>query len=270
MTLFDQGEQSPPAAPPGPLVRVRAVVAYDGSGFAGFAAQPPGVRTVAGALSSAMGKVLGHPVELTCAGRTDAGVHAWGQVVSFDASAERFDPVKLQRSVNKLLAPAVVVRSIGAAGDPEFNARFSAVTRRYRYTVLNDLVADPFLAGTAWWVQQPLDVRLLRLACDPIIGEHDFSSFCRRPDADASLVRKVHDARWDVEDGGRVLRFWIEANAFCQQMVRSITGTIVDCGLGKRQPGDITAILRAKDRSAAGTVAPPNGLCLWAVEYLPH
>jgi tRNA pseudouridine38-40 synthase len=248
------------------------VVAYDGSGFAGFAAQPPGVRTVAGSLSSAIGKVLGHRVELTCAGRTDAGVHAWGQVVSFDASADRFDPVKLQRSVNKLLGPAIVVRSIGAAADPEFNARFSALTRRYRYTVLNDPVADPFLAGTAWWVPQPLDVRLLRLACDPLIGEHDFSSFCRRPDrlsdgGAASLVRRVHDARWEVDDGGRILRFWIEANAFCQQMVRSIAGTIVDCGLGKRHPGDIAAILRAQDRSAAGTVAPPHGLCLWEVEY---
>jgi tRNA pseudouridine38-40 synthase len=269
VTLFDSAATAPKAAaPPGPLVRVKAVVAYDGSGFAGFAAQPPGVRTVAGALSSATAKVLGHPVELTCAGRTDAGVHAWGQVVSFDASVERFDPVKLQRSVNKLLAPAIVLRSVAPAEDVDFNARFSAVTRRYRYTILNDPVADPFLAGTAWWVPQALDVRLLRLACDPLIGEHDFASFCRRPDReDASLVRRVLDARWDVEDGGRVLRFWIEANAFCHQMVRAITGTIVECGLGKRHPGDITTILRALDRSAAGTVAPPHGLCLWEVTY---
>jgi tRNA pseudouridine38-40 synthase len=118
-------------------------------------------------------------------------------------------------------------------------------------------------------VPQPLDVRLLRLACDPLIGEHDFASFCRRPKAnpEASLVRCVSDARWDVEEGGRVLRFWIEANAFCHQMVRSITGTLVDCGLGKRHPGDVASILRAADRAKAGPVAPPHGLTLWEVAY---
>jgi tRNA pseudouridine38-40 synthase len=253
-------------------VRVRATVAYDGTGFAGFAAQPPGVRTVAGALGSAFGKVLGGHVDITCAGRTDAGVHAWGQVISFDAPADRFDPVRLQRSANKLLAPSVVVRSVEACSDETFDARFSALSRRYRYTVLSDPVPDPFLATTAWWVAQPLDLRLLRLACDPLLGEHDFSSFCRRPkvaeDEDpVSLVRRVIDARWDVEDGGRVLRFWIEANAFCHQMVRSVVGTVVDCGLGKRHPGEVASILRAKDRSFAGPVAPPHGLTLWSVQY---
>ena len=269
MTLFDTEQPPEPAAPSGPLVRVRATVAYDGSGFAGFAAQPPGVRTVAGTLSSALSRVLGGAsVDLTCAGRTDAGVHAWGQVVSFDAPAERFDAARVQRAVNKLLAPAVVVREIGVANDAAFDARFSAQARRYRYTVLNDPVPDPFLAATAWWVPQPLDIPLLRLACDPLIGEHDFSSFCRRPDDPAAtLVRRVLDARWEVEDDGRVLRFWIEANAFCHQMVRAITGTLVDCGLGKRHPGELAGILRAHDRAAAGPVAPPHGLCLWAVRY---
>jgi len=266
VTLFDEDEQSTPAAPAGPLVRVRATVAYDGTGFAGFAAQPPGVRTVAGSLSSAIAKIVGHPVALTCAGRTDAGVHAWGQVVSFDVAEERFDAARLQRSVNKLLSPTVVLRAVELA-PPSFDARFSAESRLYRYTVLNDPVADPFVATTAWWVPQPLDLRLLRLACDPLIGEHDFSSFCRRPDDEALLTRKVLEARWEVEDGGRILRFWIEANAFCHQMVRSITGTVVECGLGKRRPGDIITILEARDRAAAGAVSPPHGLCLWEVRY---
>lgn len=271
MTLFDEegSVQATSAAPEGPLVRVRAVVAYDGSSFAGFAAQPGGVRTVAGALCSAIGRVLRHPVQLTCAGRTDAGVHAWGQVVSFDAEAERFDALRLQRSVNKMLAPAVVLRSVEEASDPAFDARFSALARRYRYTLLNDPVPDPFLAATAWHVPEPLDLRLLRLGCDPLVGDHDFTSFCRRPksDAEVSLVRRVREARWEAEDGGRVLRFWIEANAFCQQMVRSIVGTLVDCGLGRRHPGELSGILRARDRSAAGAVAPPHGLCLWHVAY---
>ena len=106
----------------------------------------------------------------------------------------------------------------------------------------------------------------MRLACDPLIGEHDFSSFCRRPNADASLTRRVVDARWNPCDDGR-LEFWIEANAYCHQMVRSIVGTLTEVGLGKKRAGDVTAILQAADRSVAGQMAPPHGLCLWEVRY---
>ncbi|MEY2462377.1 MAG: tRNA pseudouridine38-40 synthase [Acidimicrobiaceae bacterium] len=268
MTLFEP-ELGTPAAPSGPLVRVRAKVAYDGTGYAGFAPQPR-QKTVGGTLAGALEKALHHPVELTCAGRTDAGVHAWGQVVSFDAAADGFDPKRLQRSVNKMLAPSIAVRSLEAAA-PGFDARFSAVSRRYRYTVLDAAVADPFLASTAWWVDKPLDLRAMRLACDPLLGEHDFASFCRVPKdkPDASLVRRVLDARWEVDehDDGQLLRFWIEANAFCHQMVRSIVGTLVEVGLGKTRAGELTSILRAGDRAAAGKVAPPHGLCLWEVTY---
>jgi tRNA pseudouridine38-40 synthase len=270
LTLFPLDE---PAAPSGPLVRVRATVAYDGSGFSGFAVQPGGRKTVAGALSEAIGKVLGHPVELTGAGRTDAGVHAWGQVVSFDADPERLDVARLQRSVTKQLAPAIVLRSVEVAPDG-FDARFSARARRYRYTILNAAAPDPFLATTAWWVDPPLDVAAMRLACDPLIGEHDFAAFCRKPkvgegEAERSLVRTVRDARWEVagHDDGQVLRFWIEANAFCHQMVRSVVGTLVEVGLGKKRAGDLTGILRDRTRAGAGVVAPPQGLCLMAVDY---
>ena len=247
-------------------VRVRLVVAYDGAGFHGFAGQP-GVPTVGGTLAATIERVLGHPVELTCAGRTDAGVHGWGQVVSFDTTAPRFDPAKLQAAVNGLCGPAIVVRSAEEA-PAGFDARFDASSRRYRYTVLNRPVPDPFLATTAWHIARALDVDRLRLACDPLIGEHDFAAFCRRPkgEPDASLVRRVLDARWESEPDG-VLRFWIEATAFCHQMVRSIVGTMVDVGLGKRTAADIAAALRAKDRAAAGPVAPAHGLVLWEVRY---
>ena len=238
-------------------------LAYNGSGFRGFAVQRE-VKTVGGELGRAAAKVLGHPIELTCAGRTDAGVHAWGQVVSFDAR-EDADLAGLQRSLNKMLAPAIVVRDVAAAL-PDFDARHSARARRYRYTVLNRPVPDPFLAPTAWHVEQPLDLRAMELACDPIIGEHDFSSFCRRPDGDASMVRRVHDACWHVVDDG-VLRFDIEASSFCQQMVRSLVGTLVAIGSGRKKAGDMAFILRSKDRSVAGEPAPPHGLCLWEVVY---
>ena len=168
-----------PAAPEGPLVRVRMTVAYDGSGFHGFAPQP-GVVTVGGTLRDALERVLQARVELTCAGRTDTGVHAWGQVVSFDAPADRFDPLVLGRSINRLCGPAIVVRDVGRAPE-DFDARHSATGRTYRYTIVNRPVPDPFLAHLAWHVDEPLDLDLLRLGCDPLVGEHDFSAFCRRP-----------------------------------------------------------------------------------------
>jgi len=260
MSLFDAA-----------TVRVRLLVAYDGSGFHGFARNRD-VPTVAGALTDAIERVLGAEVVLTAAGRTDTGVHAWGQVVSFDAPADGLDLARLQRSVNGLCGPAIAVRAAEVAA-PDFDARFSAIWRRYRYTILNEPVADPFLAGTAWSIPAPLDLRALRLACDPLIGEHDFSSFCRRPKlpdeaAPATLVRRVLSARWDeVGADRRLLRFEITANAFCHQMVRSLAGTLVEVGSGKRSAGSIMATLRARDRATAGQLAPPHGLCLWEVGY---
>jgi tRNA pseudouridine38-40 synthase len=268
MTLFEPSEV--PAALHGPLVRVRMTVAYDGSGFHGFAPNP-GVRTVGGTLGEAIRKVTRSPVELTCAGRTDTGVHAWGQVVSFDLPADRLDPGALARSLNRLLSPAIVVRDVGPAPD-DFDARRSAVARTYRYTIVNRPVPDPFLARVAWHVAEPLEVELLLLGCDPLVGEHDFSAFCRKPrqrggaGADASLVRHVRRAGWtDMGDG--VLRFEIEANAFCHQMIRSVVGTLVDVGLGRKHAGDLLGILAGRDRSRASTLAPPEGLCLWSVSY---
>lgn len=249
-------------------MRVRMLVAYDGSGFRGFAEQP-GQQTVGGTLRAAIERVVRHPVELTCAGRTDRGVHAWGQVVSLDVAADT-DLDALHRSLLKLCGPEVVVRSVEPAS-PDFDARFSAMARTYRYTVLNRAVPDPFLARTAWHVPAPLELELLDLACDPFLGEHDFSAFCRRPKVaakaePASLVRRVLRARWtDLGEG--VLRFEIQATAFCHQMVRSIVGTIVAAGHAQVRAGDIRGILRSGERAHAAPIAPPVGLCLWHVDY---
>jgi tRNA pseudouridine38-40 synthase len=249
-------------------VRVKLTVAYHGAGFSGFAPNA-GVTTVGGVLASALGRVLGHPVGLTCAGRTDAGVHAWGQVVSFDTSS-KVDLVAVQRSLNRQCAPHIVVREAEVVPE-EFDARRSASARRYRYTIVNRPVPDPFLAGTAWWVEARLDLAAMRLACDPLIGEHDFAAFCRRPKptpgfGPPSLVRRVLDARWH-ELGVGVLRFDIEASSFCHQMVRSLVGTLVEAGTGRRRAGEMRAIVASGDRSRAGQLAPPHGLCLWEVAY---
>lgn len=251
--------------------RVRMLVAYDGAPFRGFADQP-GVPTVAGALSEAIARVVGHPVDLVCAGRTDAGVHAWGQVITFDADAQAVTDsglVRVVASVNKLCAPSVVVRSAGRVAE-DFDARFSAVGRTYRYTVLQTPVGDPFRGHLVWHVPELLDLRAMRLACDPLIGEHDFTSFCRaaqRPDGTpASLVRRIHEATW-VDCGDGTVQFRVRASAFCHQMVRSLVGTLVEVGRGRRRAGDMMGILRARDRHAAGQLAPPQGLCLWEVHY---
>jgi tRNA pseudouridine38-40 synthase len=251
--------------------RVRLVVAYDGAPFHGFAPNT-GVRTVIGDLAVAVETVVRHPVKLTGAGRTDAGVHAWGQVVSGDLPAGT-DLGDLVRRLNKLCAPAIAVRDADWVDDG-FDARFSARWRQYRYEVWNAPVPNPLLAGRAWFVPQPLSLWAMQAACDPLIGEHDFTSFCRRPKVDPdepepSMVRRVLAARWSADDwNGALLRFEIRANAFCHQMVRSIVGTLVDVGLGKASPGDVRGILVARDREAAGQVAPPHGLTLWEVGYV--
>ncbi len=272
MTLFDDSVRTAPTAdvPAEAVDRVRLLVAYDGSAFHGYAANR-GVTTVAGTLQQALEMIVGARVELTGAGRTDRGVHAWGQVVSFDLPAGVIEMDALRQALNKVCGDAIVVRDASLA-ESDFDARFSARTRIYRYTVLNQPVPDPFTARTAWWIGHDLDLRSMQLACDPLFGEHDFSSFCRRPKRDGeepSLRRRVIDARWSSppDDRGCLLRFEIEAQSFCHQMVRSIVGTMVEIGAGKKRAGEMAGILRARDRQRAGQLAPPQGLCLWEVRY---
>ena len=232
------------------------------------------MRTVAGVLAAALEKVLRLPTppQLTCAGRTDAGVHAWDQWVHVDIpAATAWDGPALQRRLVKLLGPEVVVRGVSLAPDG-WDARHSALARTYRYTVLTTNTPDPFRAGFVWWLPENLDLRAMQLASDALVGEHDFSSFCRkqtRADGEpAPLTRRVAAAGWKQLEPD-VLRFEIRANAFCQQMVRALVGTLVEVGTGRRRAGEMLALLRARDRALAGQVAPPDGLVLWEVAYPP-
>jgi tRNA pseudouridine38-40 synthase len=242
---------------------VLVVVSYCGTGFHGVAANA-GVRTVLGDLTAAIERCTGQIVTCVCAGRTDAGVHARAQVLSVDLQGGT-DLARLQRSLNSLLFPEIVVRVLRVAPTESFHARFDATWRHYRYFVLNRAVNDPFLAGTTWHVGDPLNIDLMNLACDALIGEHDFSSFCRRV-GDASLTRKVLSARWSSA-ADDVVVFDIRATAFCQQMVRSIVGLMVEVGRRRRAAGEVTGILRARDRSGVGQLAPPRGLFLWSVGF---
>ena len=247
------------------FVRMRMTVAYDGSGFYGFA-HNVGVPTVAGALSDALARVLGHRVDLACAGRTDRGVHARGQVVSFDADARRADPLRLARSVNRMCGPAISVSSAGATL-PDFDARRSCTGRVYRYRVLNAPVPDPLRAGFCWHVRHRIDLDAMRRAADCLVGEHDFSSFCRRNPSrpEQSMVRTVRRAVWWTEQDTAV--FEIEARSFCHQMVRSLVALLVAVGTGRRRVEDVEAVLAARDRGAAPSPAPPQGLVLWSALY---
>ena len=253
------------SAAPVETVRLRMTVAYDGTDFYGFA-RNEGVPTVAGVLGDAMESVLGHRVKLVCAGRTDRGVHARGQVVSFDASAERADPARLTRALNRMCGPRIAVSDARVVSGA-FDARRSCTGRVYRYRVLNSLVADPLAARFSWHVVHPLELTAMRAAADCLLGDHDFGSFCRRNPSlpDQSMVRTVRRAVWWRE--GEVAVFEIEARSFCHQMVRSLVALLVAVGAGRRRAEDMPSVIAARDRADTPGPAPPQGLVLWSALY---
>lgn len=243
------------------MTTVRLDLAYDGSGFRGYAFQE-GLRTVQGDLESALQTVLGRPVETAVAGRTDAGVHARGQVVSLHVD-EQVDMERLGRSLNGIMGPEIAVNSITLADD-DFHARFSAKWRRYRYSMSIGVALDPLARSFEWHVGPNLDVGGMEATAGECIGEHDFSAFCRSVEGRTN-VRLVEEARWETDGDG--LHFWIRANAFCQQMVRSLVGLCYDVGRGFTVANSVREIIESGDRGRVATVAPSHGLTLWEVGY---
>lgn len=244
-------------------MKVALLVAYDGTGFRGFARQP-GARTVQGEIESRLTAILREQVRTTGAGRTDAGVHAWGQVMSF-AAPEGTEVARLAQRLNKWLGPEVSVRA-AAAVPHTFDARFSALRRAYEYRIYRTAAPDPFRDRFALHVSAPLGLRAMRAGAKALIGEHDFSSFCRK--GQSGLVRRVRTISFVAE--GDLLTVKIAADSFCHQMVRSVVGLLLDVGKGARAPEDVAAALAARDRAAAGPVAPAKGLHLMEVTYRPN
>ena len=238
----------------------RLDLGYDGSGFYGYAVQE-GVRTVQAVLEEALFRITG-PVTTVVAGRTDAGVHARGQVVSFWCDKE-LDLGQTARSVNKMVGDEIVVRSCRVVPD-DFSARFSAKSRTYRYRVVNSPLLDPLERHMVWHVPYPLDLGAMNTAASHFIGLHDFASFCRKAEG-RSTERTLLRAEWEVEDGHWV--FEVCATSFCRQMVRSLVAICVDAGRGKLDPELVPGIIDALDRNAASGAAPPHGLVLWEVAY---
>lgn len=255
---------------PGAHVRVKIELSYDGTGFSGWAAQP-GRRTVEGVLSETLGHVLrlSAAPRLTVAGRTDTGVHARGQAAHADVPEAAWARCAetASRRLARALPPDIRVRSIGLA--PEgFDARFSALWRRYSYRVCDDLAAaDPLRSrDTLWWLRR-LDLAAMNTAAAALLGEHDFAAFCRRREG-ATTVRALRRLDWQRDAEGVAVGCVI-ADAFCHNMVRALVGALLAVGDGSRPPSWPAAVLAAAVRDPAVRVVSPHGLCLEEVRYPP-
>lgn len=243
--------------------RFRAVLAYDGTRYHGFQRQANAQPTVQSAVEDALAAIVGGPVGLLGAGRTDAGVHATGQVIAFDLSW-RHPAEALRNALNAHLPPDVAVWDVRQAA-PGFHPRYDARRRRYDYRVLIAPVRDPLERLRAWHLTGPLDVAAMNAAAASLVGEHDFSTFGTPPQGD-NAIRQVIAAGWEG-DPATELRFSIVANAYLTRMVRSIVGTLVQVGQGRMTPGEFQDILAARRRALSGAAAPPYGLYLVSVEY---
>jgi tRNA pseudouridine38-40 synthase len=257
------GADAPAGADGGPAPRLlRVVVSYDGTDFSGWQRQP-GMRTVQGVLEDGIRELLGEEVFVRGAGRTDAGVHADGQVASF-ALASRIPPHGLLRGLNSLLPIDVALLDVAEAA-PGFDARFSARGKVYRYTVWNHMVRSPRHARTAWHMRRALEMAPMRQAAAMLVGEHDFRAF-RASDCERRTTRRIL-RRLEVDRQGAVLTFDVEATAFLKNMVRILVGTLVDVGRGHLPPEAVARMLETGDRAAGGMTAPPQGLTLLRVIY---
>lgn len=245
---------------------IKLTLEYDGTDFVGWQVQPNG-RSVQEVVERALEKLLKEPTRVVGAGRTDAGVHAAGQVCTLRTDR----PVPLRAFVlgmNALLPPDVAVLDAEEM-PPDFHARHSASGKRYVYRISNRPVRSPLLRRTHWEIHRPLDVAAMREAAAAFLGEHDFSAF-RAADCPAKTTRRVL-RRFDVEgERGGTIVLTVEATAFLKQMVRNMVGTLVEVGLGKRPPASIAALLAEGDRTKAGPTAPPQGLTMDRVFYEPR
>jgi tRNA pseudouridine38-40 synthase len=239
------------------VVTTRLDIEYDGTDFAGWARQP-GLRTVQSELERALAVVLRRPVDLTVAGRTDRGVHAWGQVASY--GGEPADPV----SLNALVPADVAVLASRRAPDG-FDARRHATSRTYCYRILHRRERSAFERGRALWWPHRLDRGLLHACAETLVGTHDFTAFTPTETDHVRFERDVLSARW--EERGDLLEFWIEADTFMRHMNRTLVGTMLEVARGRRALADFTALLGGRRRAEAGPTAPALGLYLAGVTY---
>lgn len=243
-------------------MRIALGIEYDGTAYVGWQRQKSGIG-VQERLEEAISKVADEPVDAVCAGRTDAGVHAAGQVAHFDTRAER-SPRGWLLGINSNLPDDINATWAQPVGE-EFHARYSADSRSYRYLILNRLVRSSLFRRRAWWVHEPLDEKAMARGGAHLVGEHDFSAFRAAGCQSSTPVREV--TRLTVERRGHWITVNITANAFLQHMVRNIAGTLVAIGRGDEAPAWAATVLASRDRKAGGVAAPAHGLTFMRVEY---
>jgi tRNA pseudouridine38-40 synthase len=238
---------------------------YNGTPYAGWQIQPSLSfdRTVQGVLESVLCKVMASPVRVICAGRTDAGVHATGQVIHFDAEVVR-TPRALLLGANSLLPKNIVVRWVREA-QADFHARFSALSRTYHYLICNTSVHSGIYAGRAAWCRFPLNITDMQIAANCLFGEHDFSAFRSSECESSTPVRRMLTI--SVRRTGAFVLVKVQANAFLHRMVRNIVGTLMQVGMGREKPEWVASVLKSRNRKLAGPTAAPDGLYLSHVAY---
>ncbi len=247
------------------MARLALGIEYDGTAFMGWQRQPHAGRTVQGCIEAAITKVANHSVEATCAGRTDAGVHATGQVVHFDTHAQRSARGWLL-GLNSNLPADVAVHWVREAPE-EFHARYHALARQYRYTIINRFTRPAVGRAQITWVHRPLDAMRMQTAARHLLGEHDFSAFRAVECQARSPVRIVH--RIDVRREMECVFIDVVANGFLHHMVRNIVGVLIAIGEGRQDSDWSQRVLAGRDRTLGGVTAAPEGLCFVAVWYPP-
>jgi len=244
------------------MVTWKLTVEYDGTAYAGWQRQP-NQPTVQAAVEAALQRITQTEIPVTGAGRTDAGAHAFGQVISF-RSEKPMSPDEWVRGLNGLLPSDISVRSAERMAE-NFHARYSARGKLYEYRILNRPDRSALDRSRAWHVRKRLDIQAMRDAASPLLGRHDFSSFQGSPTDEKDPICELR--RLEISQEQPVIRVEVEADRFLKQMVRAIVGTLVEVGVGKRPAKSVKEILEARDRRAAGVTAPAHGLYLVRVDY---
>ena len=246
------------------MQKYKLTIQYDGTRYNGWQRQGNTDNTIQGKLNELIGKYLGEEVDVAGSGRTDAGVHAYGQVVNFKTK-KCFDKDKFLVEMNSYLPQDIRILKVEAV-DERFHARLSAVSKTYEYVIDNGIVADVFNRKYSYRLEQALDIEKMRMAAGLLIGTHDYISFCGNKKFKKSSVRTITDIAISEKDGKVVIAF--TGGGFLQNMVRIMAGTLLEVGKGKIEPGQIPEIIQAKDREAAGSTAPAHGLTLIKYEFL--
>ena len=242
---------------------IKLLIEYDGTDYLGWQVQPRGL-TVQGVIEEKLARLTGETVHLIGAGRTDSGAHAYGQVAHFKTNG-RMEARSIQKALNSLLPPDIVIRKAEDAGD-EFHARKGARSKVYEYRILNRDLRSALFRGYAWHIGQRLDLEEMERAAQYLIGEHDFSSFRSVGTPTRTAIRRVERIEWKRDQSG-LIQFEIEASGFLKQMVRAIVGTLVEVGRGKIRSEEFPEILKSRNRKRAGPTAPAHGLFLKEVKY---